>query len=188
MTTHGPETIPVTFRHELRHTTAQAHHSLDTLLSELDLRQAPHRRLFDAIQLAGFRRIGAACGWQAGEATEVLARTVEALSRGAAAPEVDAQPAPDAPMEPDAVAYLTLGSQLGLSVLRRDVPEAERHGILALEPELAAWKTFAQRLSEAAPDATRRARILADAARAFAIFQEEAERLLRPKSTQAPVS
>ncbi len=191
MTFQRAETVALSLRHELRQVTGPAHERLDGMLSTLNLHDSADRALFDRVQRAGFRRIGAACGWEAAEATATLRRTVDALDEG---DEAETDGAGDDPIAADAVAYITLGSQLGLTVLRNGVPPEERRGLLAIEPDIAAWKAFAQRMGQTSPDAEARARILSDATRAFAIFQQEAERHLprrpeaapHPQTTQTP--
>lgn len=168
-------------RDALRDATAAAHARLDECLAALDLTIPPDRKSFCTIQLRGFSRLGEACGWQAGEATPALTRVVQALERecGAGAPTVPL----DEAMHPDAVAYVTLGSQLGTAAMRLSLPEDERTGLFGLAPDKAAWRDFRLRMDKKSPHGPEAERIIADAARAFAIFQAEAQDQLDTTTT-----
>lgn len=173
MTPDDPAAQASSFRHSLREATAPAHAALDRLMSGLDLATPQGRAAFSRIQLAGFRRLGRACGWQAAEATPLLCATVSALD---GLPPTHAPAETDAPLHADAVAYVTLGSQLGLTVLRQRLRPEERTGAFAPEPDLAAWKSFATRLTRCPPGPAQAEAIRADALRAFDIFRQEAQR------------
>lgn len=149
----------------------------------LDLGDAGDRARFGQIQLCAYDRIARACARHAAEATPVLTRTLDALS-----PQTTDSPADteDPPLHPDAVAYVTLGAQLGLTVLRQGIAPEDRTGLFALEPDVGAWKAFLRRIDAMPPSPESAARIRADALRAFDIFLSEAERHLSP-SPQATV-
>jgi heme oxygenase (biliverdin-IX-beta and delta-forming) len=153
----------------LRDATAEAHTRLDGLMSQLDLSDAEQRDTFTIIQHRGFQRLSQACNGQAAEATPLLHRT---LSR--TGPD-DTIPA-DAPLDPDAVAYVALGSQLGLTMMRRSLDETQQTGIFADPPDIPAWKAFAARTASLPTDTPAAARTVRDARRAFDIFHEEAAR------------
>ena len=77
-------------------------------------------------------------------------------------------------LDPDAVAYVALGSQLGLTVLRRDLPPEDRTGIFGSEPDVAAWKAFAARIADLSSETPAARRTISDARRAFAAFRAAA--------------
>lgn len=145
-------------------------------MTQLDFGNAGDRACFDLIHLRAYGRIARACDRSAAEATPVLARTLDALSAfGPSDPEA---PGDDPALHPDAVAYITLGSQLGLTVLRKGFAPEERTGLFALEPDIAAWKAFLRRIEAIPPSSESAARICQDALHAFDIFLSEAERQL----------
>ncbi|MGR3489905.1 hypothetical protein [Pseudooceanicola nanhaiensis] len=145
-------------------------------MMELDLGDAADRACFDLIHLRAYDRIARACDRSAAEATPVLARTLDALS--ASGPSDPDAPGDDPRLPPDAVAYVTLGSQLGLTVLRKRIAPDARTGLFSLEPDLAAWKAFLRRIEVTPPSPESAARICQDALRAFDIFLSEADRQL----------
>lgn len=163
------------FRTRLRETTKQAHALLDERLSVLDLATPEDRRAFCRIQLKGFRRLGAACDWQAAEATDALRSIVDALEteEGEDRPVAPVTGPRDAPLDADAVAYVTLGSQLGTAMLRRQIPEDARTGLFAVPQDTSGWRGFCDRITRTPPDPDRAARIERDATRAFEIFLAE---------------
>ena len=84
------------------------------------------------------------------------------------------------PLDPDAVAYVVLGSQLGMTVLRRHLTPEECTGIFQNEPDIAAWKRLATRLSSLPADTDTARRTIADAHRAFEMFHAAAVEILTP--------
>ncbi|WP_417628087.1 hypothetical protein [Pararhodobacter aggregans] len=167
----------------LRTATSEAHALLDAHISQLDLREAGPRAVYSRILYRGTLRVGHACQWQAAEATALMARMVEAL--GPDFPD-DNPSHYDVPIEADAAAYVMLGSQMGLSLLRQGLAPAQRSGALALAPDTAAWTAFSQRIARCASATEATQRIVDDARRVFGIFQAEAATLLTPAAERTP--
>ena len=160
------------FREDLRSSTSAAHTRLDTALSRFDLSVPTGRRAFSRVQLRGFTRLSDACDDHAAEGTQALRDTLAALT-DEASEDVSASVGATKRLHPDAVAYVTLGSQLGTSVLRKGLAEEERNGLFGLTPDKAAWRAFCQRMRDTPPDDATAAQVREDAIRAFDIFYEE---------------
>lgn len=175
---HDPSPFPAApnLRVLLRERTRAAHERLDALIATLDLQAAEGRDGFSRLQYRGLLRLGRACGWRAAEATGTLRRSTEML-----APRYEAEavgnPA-DPALRPDAVAYVALGSQLGLATLGRALAAHQRTGIFALAPDLASWTAFSRRAQSMPPDGAEAEAIVDDARRAFGIFMDEARHLV----------
>ncbi|MFC4671507.1 hypothetical protein ACFO5X_23340 [Seohaeicola nanhaiensis] len=164
-------------RLRLRQETGQDHVELDTLMSTLDLSTPEGRDVFSHIQYRGMLRLGRACGWEASEATSLIRNTVASLQQSFPG---DAPAETDEALDGDAVAYVALGSQLGLTVLRRSLEPHQQTGAFEHEPDLGAWKAFARRIAEIPSGSGTATRLVEDARRAFRIFQSEAARLINP--------
>ncbi|WP_375688282.1 hypothetical protein [Pseudooceanicola sp. LIPI14-2-Ac024] len=168
------EEVTTDFRSQLRDVTAERHRILDGRMGGIDLSTPCGRATFQEIHDIANARVLAACDGQAAEATDYVRRAAP-VTRGAGSD----RPAPaDRPIHPDAVAYVMLGSQLGLAFLRKSVPEALRTGILAREPEIAAWRSFLARIVATPPEGELRDRILADSTRVFDIFLDATDQIL----------
>ncbi|MCA0922323.1 hypothetical protein [Pseudooceanicola nanhaiensis] len=160
-------------RDALRLHTAEVHETLDARLSALDLGTADGRHCFSRIQLRGYLRLAASCQGEAAEATDQLRLVIAALREDLGQDAcTDDLPSLCPALCPDAVAYVTLGSQLGLAMLRRSVPDDDRAGLFALTPDTAAWRSFCERMRLAAPTGPVADSILDDAIGAFLIFDE----------------
>lgn len=144
-------------------------------MSRLDLAQHNHRMLFSDIQMRGFARLAELISGDTAEATSLINRMTDTAGSGRKAAHNDA-------LDADAVAYVALGSQLGLTVLRRNLPEDERTGIFEHEPDVGAWKDFAARISAVPGDTDQAQRTIDDARRAFDIFHTAAQEALDPLS------
>ena len=173
MTTHHP--TEQSLRDALRHQTAKTHELLDQALSRLDLRDSTQRQEFCAIQAHGFHLMGQACNWQAAEATPILRRAIDALEQDIsparrAMTVYPPHPIPGLTLQPDAVAYLVLGSQLGATVLRRALPEDQQTGFFGLRAETTLWRQFCQRLADQPADTPHARRVISDARTAFGLF------------------
>lgn len=177
MNSHVRQAADDDFKDALRRATARSHERLDDTLRQLNLRTAEGRYSFSRIHLGAYSQIGAACGWMAAEASELLRQTHERLQREIG-PSPTLVPA-EAPLLGDSIAYTLLGSQLGLAVLRKSLAPDERTGVFAHEPDIAAWKRFVTRMTDHPPRQPLRARIISDAQRAFAVFQSETEQELQ---------
>ena len=148
-------------------------------MSQLDLAQHNHRMLFSDIQMRGFARLAELISGDTAEATSLINRMTEPAGNGRKAAN---DPALSDALDADAVAYVALGSQLGLTVLRRNLPEDERTGIFEHEPDVGAWKDFAARISAVPGDTDQAQRTIDDARRAFDIFHTAAQEALDPLS------
>ena len=174
-------------RDALRTHTDADHRALDARLSTLNL-LIPERRLsFCQVQLIGFRRLQAACGGEAAEASAVLARLIAALEAECAADPMGEPPATPLVLHPDAVAYVTLGAQLGTAMMRRALPDDQQTGYFALEPDMGAWRAFCDRMGARDPLSGDALPLLRDAGRAFEVFLAAAEIVLgAPVETMPP--
>ncbi len=141
-------------------------------MSRLDLRRSDDRQTFSSIQLRGFARLKAACRGEAAEAEPLLTHMANMARRHGFADGKGPQygDAGHRRLSADAVAYVALGSQLGLTVLRKELGPGDRTGIFEREPDLSAWKALAARLSTMPGDTGAGRKTVDDACRAFAIF------------------
>lgn len=172
-------------RDALRSATAGPHQRLDAELSRLDLSDKHDRRAFCDVQRRGFTRLAEACGWDAAEASTALRATLAALDDDLG-PASSPGPGLDLPLHGDAVAYLLLGSQLGVSVLRRALPEPPVRGFFALAGDRVAWRAFCLRLGARPATDSEAQRVLRDAIRGFSIFEHEARAVLTAPANGAP--
>ena len=164
----------IDFRSQLREATAERHKRLDARMGAIDLSTPAGRSEFQRVHDLANARVLAACGGSAAEATDYLARST---GRNSAA-EVEEQHAPGEAIHPDAVAYVMLGSQLGLAYLRKSLDASHRTGVFQAEPDLQSWKSFLARIAANPPVGDRRERILNDSARGFDIFLSVADQTL----------
>ncbi|WP_146178855.1 biliverdin-producing heme oxygenase [Allosediminivita pacifica] len=140
-------------------------------MGAIDLSTPGGRSEFQRIHDRANARVLAACRGNAAEATDYLAR---ATDQDAAA-HLEEQYAPDDIIHPDAVAYVILGSQLGLAYLRKSLHVSDRTGVFQAEPDLRSWKSFLARIAADPPEGDQRERILNDSARVFDIFLSVAD-------------
>lgn len=166
-----------TLRDALRETTAEPHRALDALLSTLNLLKPERRAAFCRIQLLGFATLRAACDGHAAEATDVLQRQIEALEAETGLRAPDIAPA-SMRFHPDAVAYVTLGAQLGTAMMRRALPEQDQTGYFGLEPDMHAWRAFCDRMRAIPRDTPQAAAILWDAYAVFTVFIAAADEVM----------
>ncbi|MWD26381.1 hypothetical protein E0K89_002710 [Aquicoccus sp. SCR17] len=157
-------------RTQLRSFTRDSHERLDARLARYDLTDPEDRQRFCAIQYRGFSDLGDACGWDAAEATSALRDIHAALAVELGLPVSRSSDPSTRPLHPDAVAYVTLGSQLGTEAMKRAMPEEQRRGAFGLAPDSDAWRAFRTRIAEDPGDEASRQRILDDARAAFDIF------------------
>ena len=148
----------------MRHSTADRHRRLDDLIGQIDLSSIRGRAAFDRIHLDANRKVWAACRGNAAEATAYLtAHMAETDPRETVSESV-------APLHPDAVAYVLLGSQLGLASIRKSLPASQLDGVLEREPDIEAWRKFLSRLERCSPPDEQVERIVDDSGRVFDIF------------------
>lgn len=168
-------------RTALREATRVEHDSLDGLVSQLDLRRAEDRETFSTLQVLGFRALARLCRTPAAEAVSVFDR-MSGLDREASQHTTRDGDSHGEVLDPDAVAYVALGSQLGLTVMRRDLPPEARTGIFSAEPDIDGWKAFAARIGGLPSDTPAARRTISDARRAFSVFHAVAQDTLKPHS------
>lgn len=181
--TNDPTAGATSLRVLLRRETSQAHAQLDAQIAQLDLREPGPRGVYSRLLYRATLRVGRACQWRAAEATPLMARMIEALGPDFPA---DNPPQQDAPLEADAAAYVMLGSQMGLTLLRQGLAPAQRTGALALAPDTAAWGAFVGRIGRCAPGTEAAERLVADSCRVFGIFHDEALALVTPAAERIP--
>ncbi|WP_109464031.1 heme oxygenase-like domain-containing protein [Albibacillus kandeliae] len=161
------------FRSKLREATAEQHRRLDDRIGAIDLSTVRGRTAFQRIHEIANGRVLAACGGQAAEATGYLTR-----STGEASGTTAGTTASEDHLHPDAVAYVMLGSQLGLAFIRKALPDAHRTGVLQSEPDIASWRGFLARIAANPPQGDLHDRILTDSTRVFDIFLAAADQTL----------
>jgi len=171
--TNDPTAGATSLRVLLRRETSQAHAQLDAHISQLDLREPGPRAVYSRLLYRATLRVGRACQWRAAEATPLMARMID-------------PPQQDAPLEADAAAYVMLGSQMGLTLLRQGLAPAQRTGALALAPDTAAWGAFVGRIGRCVPGTEAAERLVADSCRVFGIFHDEALALVTPAAERIP--
>ena len=187
----APRKEAANLRDALRLHTTDVHEALDARLSTLDLTSPEGRRLFSRIQLRAYLGLAAACQGEAAEATAQLSLVIDALQADLGRDACAMSPPLLRPaLCPDAVAYVTLGSQLGLAVLRRGVPEEDRAGLFALTPDTVAWRAFCERMRDTSPEGPAAEQVLDDAIGAFRVFDEatRVELLSHNEKIQRPIS
>lgn len=161
----------------LRTATSEAHARLDAQISQLDLREAGPRAVYSRILYRATLRVGRACQWRAAEATPLMTRMVATLGPDFPA---DNPPQQDPAIGADAAAYVMLGSQMGLTLLRQGLAPDQRTGALAMAPDTAAWTAFVGRIARCAPGTEAATSLISDSIRVFGIFHDEAVALLTP--------
>ena len=183
---NAPRPRPTTLRDALKHSTDERHQALDARLSALNLLKPERRAEFCRIQLLGFRSLRAACAGDAAEGSAVLHRQIDALEAECGVEPEARNPTPVACLHPDAVAYVTLGAQMGNAMMRRALPEDQQTGPFGLEPDMAAWRAFCERMRSIDPDEAQAHSILRDARDAFSVFLAAADEVLgQPFPTEA---
>lgn len=148
-------------------------------MATLDLRQDEDREIFSQVQFRGFLRLAERSPEDMAEATGLIRDICQRAKHARSDDDRVSRPGTVTstlpPLCADAVAYVALGSQLGMTVLRNSLDPLRRTGIFEHEPDIASWKLFADRTSRinAGSEATRQT--VEDARTAFRIFYVAAQ-------------